>query len=156
SFGLSTAEYKRYLPAAGFTEATRYCFEASHVVDSLRSHKGVAIGLLRQAVSSLEERLAEEAVPVLDMQTNVEHHKSRKVFVVHGHDVGVREAVSRFLERADFEPIVLHEQANQGRTIIEKFETHADVSFAVVLLTPDDVGGTDETKLQPRARQNVI
>ena len=54
--------------------------------------------------------------------------------------------------------MILHEQSNQGRTIIEKFERHADVGFAVVLLTPDDVGGlqTDTGALEPRARQNVI
>ena len=52
--------------------------------------------------------------------------------------------------------MILHEQPNQGRTIIEKFEAHADVDFAIVLLTPDDVGGSKEGQLQPRARQNVI
>lgn len=81
---------------------------------------------------------------------------ARKVFVVHGHDEGAREAVARFLERLDFETIILHEQANQGRTIIEKIEAHGDVGFAVVLLTPDDVGGLKDGELSPRARQNVL
>jgi predicted nucleotide-binding protein len=35
----------------------------------------------------------------------------------------------------NLEPIILHEQANQGKTIIEKFEAHAGVGFAIVLLT---------------------
>ena len=50
------------------------------------------------------------------------------------------------------------EQSNQGSTIIEKFERHAQAGFAVVLLTPDDVGTLqgDENNLGPRARQNVI
>lgn len=55
--------------------------------------------------------------------------------------------------------MILHEQPNQGRTIIEKFEvSSSDVAFAVVLLTPDDVGGIkeDPPNLQLRARQNVI
>ncbi|MGR3562484.1 MAG: TIR domain-containing protein [Heliomarina sp.] len=81
---------------------------------------------------------------------------TRKIFVVHGHDIAVREAVCRFLERCGFEPVVLHEQANQGKTIIEKFETHADVSFAVVLLTPDDEMEANGVKFAKRARQNVI
>jgi predicted nucleotide-binding protein len=76
--------------------------------------------------------------------------------VVHGHENGPREAVARFLEKMDFTPIILHEQANQGRTIIEKFEAHANVGFAVVLLTPDDMGGPRDGALQPRARQNVV
>jgi predicted nucleotide-binding protein len=80
----------------------------------------------------------------------------RRVFVVHGHDAEARETVARFLERLKFETIILHEQANRGRTIIEKFEVHADVGFAVVLLTPDDLGSAKETPAQARARQNVI
>ena len=56
-------------------------------------------------------------------------------------------------------PIILHEQANKGRTIIEKFEKDArEATFAIVLLTPDDIGYPKgyENKLSPRARQNVI
>ncbi|MBS1164593.1 MAG: hypothetical protein H6R00_618 [Proteobacteria bacterium] len=81
---------------------------------------------------------------------------SRKVFVVHGHDKATLETVARFLERIRFEAIILHEQANQGRTIIEKIEAHGDVGFAVVLLTPDDVGAMVGGEQKPRARQNVI
>ena len=81
---------------------------------------------------------------------------SRKIFIVHGHEGEPREAVAGFLRKIDFIPVILHEQPNQGRTIIEKFEAHADVDFAIVLLTPDDVGGSKDGQLQPRARQNVI
>ena len=81
---------------------------------------------------------------------------ARKVFIVHGHDEGARESVARFLEQLKFDPIILHEQANQGRTIIEKIEAHGDVGFAVILLTPDDVGSLRGGDLQPRARQNVL
>lgn len=81
---------------------------------------------------------------------------SDKVFVVHGHDEAVREAVARFISKLDLTPVILHEQASQGRTIVEKLEHHGDVGYAVVLLTPDDVGGTDPQTLQPRARQNVV
>ena len=81
---------------------------------------------------------------------------SRKVFVVHGHDEGAREKIARFLERLDFEPIILHEQASLGRTVIEKVEAHRDVGFAVVLLTPDDEGCEKGGTPRPRARQNVV
>jgi len=60
--------------------------------------------------------------------------------VVHGHDEGAHEAVARFLARIGFEPIILDEQASKGLTVIEKVETHAEVGFAVVLLTADDEG----------------
>jgi predicted nucleotide-binding protein len=53
-------------------------------------------------------------------------------------------------------PVILHEQANQSRTVIEKIEAHSDVGFAVVLLTPDDEGNLGGEKPRPRARQNVL
>src|SRR3954447_19694659 len=65
---------------------------------------------------------------------------SNKVFIIHGHDGEARETVARFLTNIGFEPIILHEQANRGRTVIEKVEANSEVGFAVVLLTPDDVG----------------
>ncbi len=80
------------------------------------------------------------------------------VFVVHGHDTAVKEAVARFVQSLGLQPIILHDQANQGNTIIEKFEEHSNASFAVVLLTPDDLGASAATpeQLQSRARQNVV
>ena len=83
---------------------------------------------------------------------------TNEVFVIHGRDEGAKQTVARFLERLSLKPVILHEQPNEGRTIIEKFEDHAHVGFAVVLLTPDDVGSLKEekTNLKSRARQNVI
>jgi predicted nucleotide-binding protein len=54
--------------------------------------------------------------------------------------------------------VIPHEQADSGRTIIEKFEEHAsDAGFAIVLPTADDLGkAKDATRLNPRARQNVV
>ncbi|WIV97245.1 TIR domain-containing protein [Kinneretia aquatilis] len=83
---------------------------------------------------------------------------SSRVFVVHGHNQGAKEAVARFLEKLGLEPIILHEKPNAGRTVIEKFSDYADVHFAVVLLTADDEGRSiaGSHELRPRARQNVI
>jgi hypothetical protein len=81
---------------------------------------------------------------------------SKKVFIVHGHDEGSREKVARFLERIGLEAIILHEQANRGRTVIEKVIEYGNVGFAVVLLTPDDEGCVKGGTLEPRARQNVL
>lgn len=55
-------------------------------------------------------------------------------------------------------PVILHERASKGSTIIEKLEKHANVAFAIILLTPDDVGSiaTGQNNLLPRARQNVV
>ncbi len=83
---------------------------------------------------------------------------SRKVFLVHGHAEEPNQAVAAFLRSLGLEVVILHEQANRGQTIIEKFEKHSDVRFAVVLLTPDDVGASvlHPEKTRRRARQNVI
>ncbi|EKN5950107.1 nucleotide-binding protein [Yersinia sp. 22-579] len=89
-------------------------------------------------------------------KTMLKPNFSRKVFIVHGHDDGARETVARFLERIGLEAIILHEQANQGRTVIEKVIANSDVGFAVVLLTPDDEGCKKGGISEPRARQNVL
>lgn len=94
-----------------------------------------------------------------DRLANLRTPDSRKVFVVHGHDNELKEVVARFLEHLGLQAIVLHEQPNSGRTIIEKFEVFSsDIVFAVILLTPDDVGAsaTEPNEIKPRARQNVI
>ena len=78
---------------------------------------------------------------------------------MHGHDNEAKESVARFLQKLGLEPIILHEQASGGRTVIEKFETYSrGVVFAVVLLTPDDIGGvaSEPAGFKSRARQNVI
>ena len=66
--------------------------------------------------------------------------------------------MARFLENLELEPVILQEQPNEGRTIIEKFEEYAQVGFAVILCTPDDVGAlaTEQAQLKPRPRQNVL
>lgn len=84
---------------------------------------------------------------------------TQSVFIVHGHDEAMREEVAAFIHEIGYNPVILHERPNRGRTIIEKFEQEAaDMGFAVVLLSPDDFGGKagHENELNPRARQNVI
>lgn len=82
---------------------------------------------------------------------------SEKVFVVHGHDEAPREAVARFLEKVGLEATILHEQASRGMTVAEKLDEYGDVGFAVILLTPDDLGrAKSEDHERPRARQNVL
>jgi len=85
--------------------------------------------------------------------------ENRDVFVVHGHDEAAKHEVARFIENLGLNAIILGEQASGGRTLIEQLERYSDVSFAIVLLTPDDVGypkGKKPRKLTCRARQNVI
>ncbi len=85
--------------------------------------------------------------------------RGNRIFVVYGHDEEMKQAVARVLETLGIEPIILQEEPNSGRTIIEKFSDYSDASAAIVLISPDDVGysirdGADSAKR--RARQNVI
>lgn len=85
--------------------------------------------------------------------------KPGDVFIIHGHDLGSAETVARLVEKTtNCRAVILHEQPNGGRTIIEKLEDEADqIAFAVALLTPDDAGlPTGEGTPRPRARQNVV
>lgn len=101
-----------------------------------------------------EEVMEENAVPA----------DNKKVFVVHGHDTELKNDVELFLKSIHLEPIVLHRQLDEGMTVIEKFEKHSDVNYAIILLTPDDVGfpideaekSEEDRDIEFRARQNVI
>lgn len=126
----------------------------------LQEGKDAALTSLRTAIRVLEEEIEEQSTysspPPGSPVPSGKLELSRKVFIVHGRDDGPREAVARFLERLGFIPIILNEQANQGRTVIEKVEAYSDVDFAVVLLTPDDEGNLVGEAPRYRARQNVI
>jgi predicted nucleotide-binding protein len=88
--------------------------------------------------------------------------------MVHGHNEEMKQTVARVVTKLGLNPIILHEQANEGRTIIDKFETNAEnIQFAIILLSGDDLatsirnmeGVKDEeikSKLEKRARQNVV
>lgn len=68
-------------------------------------------------------------------------------------------AAARTIEKLKLNPIILHEQPSKGKTIIEKFTENSDVSFAVVLLSADDISYNKNEKPETakyRARQNVI
>lgn len=84
------------------------------------------------------------------------------IFIVHGRSDTPRLEVELLIHRAThLAPVVLSAQPNQGATIIEKLEAHLNASkssFAVVLMTGDDVGRLDDEREvdRPRARQNVV
>jgi predicted nucleotide-binding protein len=90
--------------------------------------------------------------------------RSKKVFVVHGHDDAAKTNLEVFLHEVGLEPVVLHRQADQGLTVIEKFEKHSEVGYAFILLTPDEAAylagdaqkPESERKIEWRARPNVI
>ena len=90
-------------------------------------------------------------------RTDVLVTSNREVFVIHGHDEAAKHELARFLERLDLDPVILSEKPSKGNTIIEKFDEYSTVSYAVALLTADDIGSSrHEGTAKLRARQNVI
>lgn len=89
-----------------------------------------------------------------DLRGNLNYMNNRPaIFIVHGHDDALKSDVARTIEKLGFEAVILHEQANKGKTIIEKLESEIGrVKFGIVLYTADDTC-IDGKK---RARQNVV
>ena len=113
--------------------------------------------ITKHVINSAKQKLSSQGASPTAAKKKVDMDKT-KVFVVHGHDDLARVTVARFLEKLGLEPVILHEKASAGRTIIEQIEAYTDVGFAIVLYTPDDIGSVAATKpdLKPRARQNVV
>lgn len=145
-------------------EKVRYDYHGAWVTgmadpnaDGSYTRKGVrsAVALLKAAITNLELGGGTQGggVATTDLAARTE------IFIVHGHDDGLKEKVARFLlQLTGNEPVILHEQVNAGDTIIEKLERFAaTAAYAVVLATADDVGRAIATPDElPRARQNVI
>jgi predicted nucleotide-binding protein len=88
-----------------------------------------------------------------DNLTKSKSINTNKIFIVHGHNETMKLAVKDVINSLGLTPIILHEQPNKGRTIIEKFERLSeDVGFAIVLLSADD----EMINHKFQARQNVI
>jgi predicted nucleotide-binding protein len=164
-FGHNTSAYHRYQAAADLDRGPLFLGAGDDplykIHEWLKEGKAASLALLKQAAKSLEEDLVElggsETPDMPPSSTSPLLPMSDEVFIVHGRDSPAKVEVARLIERAGLKAVILHEQANQGRTIIEKFEAHGGAAgFAVIVATPDDVGGLDTSALHPRARQNVV
>lgn len=103
--------------------------------------------------------LSIEENPSLEKLTIKPECLNEDIFIVHGHNEEMKQSVARSIEKIGLNPVILHEKANKGKTIIQKFINNSDVGFAIVLMSADDYGykkseSHEEAKL--RARQNVI
>jgi predicted nucleotide-binding protein len=132
----------------------------SSLADDTRDFRSDVAGKVRR-LESVKERLplwVDEAASSASGRTAAAAHDG-PIFVVHGSDLGRAHEVTRILDRATTrDAVILHEQANAGATVLEKFERHAvGAGFAVVILTADDEGRRrGDGDLLPRGRQNVI
>jgi len=139
----------------------------SWMTSGLKSNTSKLRGLLDLIIDDLELSERKEELIIKPMKEEerfkelVEEVRilNNKIFIVHGHNEAMKQSVARIVEKLGLDPIILHEQANQGMTVIEKFLSNTNVGFALILLSADDIGYSKKegpTKAKDRARQNVI
>lgn len=160
TFNNEQNEYKRgydsvnqFLGMFGSSERT-----PSEKLQRLKEKIGNKVEFLERLLEKVDllKSDVEKPVPVVISQST-SHKDNHNIFIVHGHNTAVQLSVARTLEKLGLKPIILHEQPNAGRTIIEKFEANSNVGFAIILLTDDDEGKLKtEIDLKSRARQNVV
>jgi len=131
---------------------------------------GQAKGIILSAIDALTEKLEESEIDAAQENkgTSFGAFDPKKVFIVHGHNEEMKQSVARIITKLGLTPIILHEQPNGGKTIIEKFERNAEnINFAIILLSADDLASSvrdlegikdEEVRqhLEKRARQNVV
>lgn len=131
----------------------------------LRNKGRLYVSYIESLITDIEngeyDRIEIEPPVNVQLSSVLEDHPSNnKVFIVHGHTEGTKERTARLIERLGLEAIILHEQTNRGKTIIEKLEHFTDVGFAIVLYDEDDAGNVkseaEKGIFNTRARQNVV
>ena len=118
------------------------------------SWKG-GISSLKNIISTMMEdlRLSNPVDSSITLKKDV---TPNSIFIVHGHDDEMKVSVARFLEKLGLNPVILHEQPDKGRNVLDKLIDESEVaSFAIVLLSPDDIVIDGDNKAT-RARQNVV
>lgn len=116
-------------------------------------------GLVEECTSMINEIQKEVDYQIHQNDNNkkTKDYDKNSVFVVHGHDNEARLKIELFLKGLGLNPVILFKKSDEGDTIIEKFEKHSNVGFAIVLYTYcDDGKDKNEEKNHKRARQNVV
>lgn len=151
------SEYIDKLKKIRFSPSLVYSGMSNSVYYStFQSGKNELINLLNVM---LEDLSLTDALETNDKTENIKSELSKNIFIVHGHNEEMKQSSARFVEKIELKPIILHEQPSKGKTIIEKFNEYSNVSFAIVLLSADDIAYNKKDKIENasfRARQNVI
>jgi predicted nucleotide-binding protein len=159
-FGYDTVEYKKYgiwslenLPMTGerypLPEVQQaYQKGIGDAIIELNSLKEILV----ENLQDIEQNFSPYSKPIETMTVI----NNMEIFIVHGHDDEAKMELEHFVSEIGLTPIILHRKADEGLTIIEKFEKHSKVGFALILITPDDEVRDSAGKIIERARQNVI
>lgn len=154
-YGENSLEHKKFLDTY-FTSFWIGDDEEDDIINSIKCCCDRLISCKAIFETYLED-IADESESILQSNSNTKFGNMSKIFIVHGHDGELKQSVARLIEKQGIEAIILSEQANQGRTIIEKFEDYSDVDGAICLFTSDDIGKAKKDSAdKSRARQNVV
>jgi predicted nucleotide-binding protein len=142
---------KKFVHANLFLKANEYLTQIEYIrsqADNISSFRSEEDRLLQRKI---QKQLANLGRTMLE--------ENKKIFVVHGRNISMRDKVCATLGRLKLDYVILESEHNTGATIIEKFlRNAAECRYAVVLFSADDVGKLDDQQavLKSRTRQNVI
>lgn len=156
-FNYPDNDYQDSYDHAGYTFLGQMGEVQNNPVETKRNLIGYKLAELR-SLRAKADLIKSEKVSIPNALPVQKQVLKSEVFIVHGHDDLAKMQVARFIEKLGLKPIILHEQTNSGKTIIEKIEKYSNVGFGIVLYTPCDKGckSGEESKLVNRARQNVV
>lgn len=127
-------------------------------------YSGEMIQIMKTTIQGIDDALPNEQITTKNYEFDtIDTHQKNKlgndIFIVHGHDNEAKQETARFIEKLNLNAVILHERPNKGRTIIEKLvDESKSAGYAIILLTPDDIGFVKgkESESEERARQNVV
>lgn len=132
--------------------------ESDKILDELNQLLNRQVFKILEICATIDANSEKKKTLIKQDKQNSTTKLNENVFIVHGHNNEIKQTVARTLSKLKFNPIILHENANTGNTVIEKFEELANsASYAIILLSDDDLGkAKTESKYNSRARQNVV
>lgn len=141
----------RYIDSNHFLKSKDYLKQISDIrklTDDLSTFKSDEDRLLQKII---QKKIANLARTILE--------ENKKIFVVHGRNINMRDKVCATLGRLKLDYVVLESEHNTGATVVEKFLRNAkDCRYAIVLFSADDIGKLNDSNAtyKSRTRQNVI
>lgn len=153
---MNKEEIKKLLESKGFV-ISKEIRTKNEYGTALYLSNGCIVNCWDKGTFNCQGKNREEVETVLHGKEDKKYN--RKVFVVYGHDKVARTQLEAMLRRWDLEPLILDQLPSSGQTIIEKLEEFtSQVSFGIVLATPDDIGydRNNASSQKFRVRQNVV
>lgn len=130
----------------------------------IEEQKNPAREIIDQKIEEFHNSLQEvtkfsDRMERMDAAFGIPRAISNQIFIVHGNEITMLNAVVATLKRLGHESLISHDRSLEDKSIFQKFIDHPGIGFAVVLLSADDIGyRKDQTpnEARLRARQNVV